>query len=131
LVVQTGPANERDEKRLLPMLKSLPPIPGRHGRPRRKPKALQGDAGYGFPYIIRAVVTLGILCQLKPRGIEVPHGSRLGKTRYVVERTLSWFGNFRRLKLCYERNGKFFEGFHVLAACIIVVKRLPKGRRRF
>lgn len=129
--MQTGPANERDEKRLLPILKSFPPIPGRRGRPRRKPKALQGDAGYGFPYIIRAVVALHILPLLKPRGVDKPRRSGLGRTRYVVERTLSWFSNFRRLKLCYERSGKFFEAFHVLAACIILAKRLPKTRKRF
>jgi hypothetical protein len=31
------------------------------------------------------------------------HGSSLGRTCYVVERTLSWFGSFRRLTLCYEQ----------------------------
>lgn len=47
------------------------------------------------------------------------HGSGLGKTRYVVERTLSWMGNFRRLKLCYERFGEHFQAFHERAACLI------------
>ncbi len=54
------------------------------------------------------------------------HGSGLGKTRYVVERTLSWMGNFRRLKLCYERFGSHFQAFHELAACLICANRIEK-----
>jgi transposase len=126
LVVQTGPANERDEKRALPMLKAIPPIQGPRGRPRRKPKALQGDAGYGFDWVILAVVAMGIVSLLKPRGKDQPHGSGLGKTRYVIERTLSWLGNYRRLKICYEKTGLMFQGFHELAACVVCANRLHK-----
>ena len=35
------------------------------------------------------------------RGIE--DSSRLGKVRWVVERTMSWLLNFRRLALRYDR----------------------------
>jgi hypothetical protein len=52
------------------------------------------------------------------------HGSGLGKTRYVVERSLSWMSNFRRLKLCYERFGEHFQAFHELAACLICANRI-------
>src|SRR5262249_47246537 len=48
-----------------------------------------------------------------------PHGSGLGKTRYVVERTLAWFPNYRRLIVCYEKTGAHFQAFHVLAACVM------------
>jgi len=71
-----------------------------------------------------------IVSLLAPRGS--PHGSGLGKTRYVVERTLSWVSYNRRLKLCYERTGEHFRAFHVLAACVICTNRLRElGRRRF
>ena len=100
LVVKTTPANTRDDHIALHLVVAMPPIPGPRGRPRTKPKSLQGDAGYGCAALAWLVKGLGIQPLLKPLGRNLPHGSGLGKTRYVVERTLSWFGNFRRLKLC-------------------------------
>lgn len=115
----------------LALLAALPPIQGPRGRPRRKPKALQGDAAYGSVELARKVKELGIRPLLKPLGKNQAHGSGLGTTRYVVERTLSWFGNFRRLKLCYERCGAHFQAFHELAAAILCAKRLASLNSRF
>jgi len=126
LVIQIGPANQRDEELLEPMLKQFPPLQDKHGKKRTKPKAIQGDRGYGFVWIIKMVVRLMITSLLAARGS--PHGSGLGKTRYVVERTMSWFSNYRRLKLCYERTGIHFRAFHVLAACNICSRRLQRLR---
>jgi hypothetical protein len=58
-----------------------------------------------------------------------PHGSGLGRTRYVVERTHSWFTHYRRLLLCYESRGAHYQGFYQLAACHICAKRLRDGRQ--
>jgi transposase len=124
LVVETTPANTRDDEVALPLLVGMPPIAGPRGRPRTKPKAVQGDAGYGSVALRILVRWLGIKPLLKPLGNSQPHGSGLGKTRYVVERTLSWFGNFRRLKLCYERSGAHFQALHELAAALICANRL-------
>ena len=124
LLVQTTPANVRDEQPLLKMVEALPPIQGPRGRPRRKPKALMGDRGYGFPWIIAAVLALGITSLLAPRGSD--HGSGLGKRRYVIEQTLAAYGNFRRIKLCYERTGVHFQAFHELASCLICANRLEQ-----
>jgi transposase len=128
LVVQTGPANERDDRRALPLLAGIPPIrgPGR-GRPRRRPKVFQGDRAYGVAVIVLAVAAMRIRPLLAPHGTKAAHGSGLGRTRYVVERTLSWFGNFRRLKLCFERSGAHFQALHELAACVICANRLERG----
>jgi transposase len=127
LVIQTGPANQRDEEMVEPMLKQFPRLRDKRGKTRTKPKALQGDRGYGFVWIIRLLIRLMIASLLAPRGS--PHGSGMGRTRYVVERTLSWFSNYRRLKLCYERTGIHFRAFHVLAACDICSRRLQRLRR--
>ena len=131
LVVQTTPANTRDDQVALQVLVDMPPIPGRRGRPRIKPGILQGDAGYGFPILAQFVRMLGVKPLFAPRGKTNAHGSGLGKTRYVVERTLSWFGNFRRLKLCYERSGSHFQAFHELAAAILCANRLKPRKTRF
>jgi transposase len=129
LEVQIGPANQRDEELVEPMLKKFPPLPDRKGKRRTNPKAMQGDRGYGFVWIIKLLVRLAITSLLAPRGS--PHGSGLGKTRYVVERTLSWFSNYRRIKMCYERKGEHFRAFHILAACDICDKRLHWLNKRF
>jgi transposase len=129
LLVCIGPANQRDEELVKPMLKQMPMLPDGKGKRRKKPKALQGDRGYGFVHIIKLLMRLMIVSLLAPRGSA--HGSGLGKTRYVVERTLAWIGNYRRLKLCYERTGDHFRAFHVLACCVICSNRLRRKRRRF
>lgn len=124
LVVHTGPANQRDDRRAFSLIDDYPTLPGPRGRPRTRPRILQGDAGYGFQDLIRYVRSRAIRPQLAPRGKNVQHGSGLGKTRYVAERTLSWFGNSRRIKLCYERTGAHFQAFHDLAATLICAKKL-------
>jgi transposase len=131
LAVETTPANTRDDQVALPLLVNMPPIARPRGRPRTKPKSLQGDAGYGSADLAAVVKWLGIKPILTPLGKSRGHGSGLGKTRYVVERTLSWFGNFRRLKLCYERCGAHFQAFHQLAAAILCANRCMNLKTRF
>ena len=127
LVVRTGPANRPDGEMALEMLDAIPPCGGARGRPRRRPKAFQGDGAYGIKAIVAAVVQRRVRSLLAPYGnARKEHGSGLGKTRYVVERTLSWMGNFRRLKLCYERFGEHFQAFHELAACLICANRIEQ-----
>lgn len=122
LVVLTGPANQRDEEMVAPMLDQFPEVINTQGKNQQQPKALQGDRGYGFPWIIAMLVTRMIRSLLAPRGS--PHGSGLGKTRYVIERTMAWFDNYRRLRMCYERTGTHFQAFNVLAACVMCSNRL-------
>jgi transposase len=125
LVVRTGPANQPDAEWAVEMLDAIPPYGGRNGRPRHRPKVFQGDGAYGIKAIIAAVVQRRVRSLLAPYGkARKEHGSGLGKTRYVVERSLSWMSNFRRLKLCYERFGEHFQAFHELAACLICANRI-------
>jgi transposase len=125
LVVQTGPANRRDEQWLPCLLWWLWVVLG-YGR-RRRPAALQGDRGYGFPWSIALVLAWGIRSLLAVRG--APHGSGLGRTRFVVERTHGWFGHYRRLVVCYEGTGAHYQGLYQLAACVICAKRLQQDHR--
>ena len=74
----------RDDQVALPLVVNMPPIAGPCGRPRTKPKVLQGDAGYGSADLAALVKWLGITPLLAPLGKANPHGSGLGKTRYVV-----------------------------------------------
>jgi transposase len=126
LVVTVGPANHRDETAMPSLLWLLWLVLGCLGG-RRRPAAVQADRGYGFPWTIALVLAWGIRSLVAVRGS--PHGSGLGHTRFVVERTHSWFGHFRRLVQCYERQQSHFLGLQQLAACVICAKRVRYGRQ--
>ncbi|MGB2984511.1 MAG: transposase, partial [Phycisphaerae bacterium] len=122
LVVKTAPANINDGQMAIELLNAMPRVPGPRGRPREKPEVALGDRAYGTAENIDACRDRGIFPLLaRPR---TEHGSGLGVLRYVVESCLSWFSNFRRLKLCYERTGAHFQAFHDLAAVLICAKKL-------
>jgi hypothetical protein len=129
LVVQTGPANQRDDGKLEDLIEAFPVLTdGQTGEMHLQPAELMGDRGYGFAYLIEIVILLGIESKLSPRGKDKPHGSGLGEQRYVVERTMSWWTHFRRINFCYERKGEHFQAFHELAACIICANKLRAAR---
>jgi transposase len=130
LVVQTGPGNQRDDTKLEDLLEAFPVLADSDERRtvHHQPAALMGDRGYGFPHIIELVLMYGIVSLLAERGRGKPHGSGLGRQRYVVERTMSWWTHFRRINLCYERTGAHFQGLHTLAACVLCANKLRAAR---
>jgi len=130
LVVHTTPANVNDETQLPALLDAMPPVQGPRGRPRRKPGSIFGDRAYGTAAMVALVTLLGIFSFLAPRNSDT-HGSGLGFFRYVVERTLACFSQFRRINVCYERCGEHFQAFHDLAACCLVVTRLRRHELQF
>jgi hypothetical protein len=130
VVVRTTPANVNDEAQLPKMLDAIPPVQGPRGRPRRKPGSVYGDRAYGTAAMVALVTMLGIFSFLAPRNSDT-HGSGLGLFRYVVERTLACFSQFRRIRVCYERTGEHFQAFNELAACCLLVTRLRHYELRF
>lgn len=95
----------------------IPPIAGKPGRPRRRPDRVQGDRAYDSQPHRRELHRRGIASVLARRGAE--HGSGLGTTRWVVERSLSWLHQFRRLRIRWERRPDIHEALLTLA-CILI-----------
>jgi transposase len=89
----------------------------RRGRPRRRPVKLHTDKGYDYPRCRRALQVRGIIPRIPRRGIE--SSERLGRYRWVVERTLSWLNRFRRLKVRYERRADTHQAFLSLGGALI------------
>lgn len=58
------------------------------------------------------------------RGID--SSERLGRFRWVVERTLSWLNRYRRLKVRYERRADIHQAFLTLACALICWNTLQK-----
>jgi transposase len=110
-------ANRHDITQLLPLVDAIPPLRGCPGRPARKPALIQGDRGYDSQPHRDALHRRGIETQLAKR--RTPHGSGLGRTRWVVERTLAWLHRFRRLNLRYERRPCVHEAFLMLGCSLI------------
>jgi transposase len=53
-----------------------------------------------------------------------PRASGLGVFRWVVERTLSWLHQNRRLRVRYERRPEIHEAFYSLGCSLICLKFL-------
>lgn len=126
LAARVTAANVSDSTQLIPMVEAIPPVRGRVGAPRRRPDAAQTDRGY------RSALNRGLLWV---RGIEpvIPpdridgqevHGSGLGTTRWVVERTISWLHNNRRLRVRFERRADIHQAFLTLACALICHRTL-------
>ncbi len=121
--VLTG-ANRHDVTQLLPLADAIPPVTGKRGAPRRRPDGVQGDRGYDSQPHRDALRARGIRPLLARRS--TPHGSGLGKTRWVVERTLAWLHQFRRLRVRDERRDDIHHAFLQLACSLICWHHLPQ-----
>ncbi len=110
-------ANHHDVTQLLPLVEAIPPVAGRPGRPRRRPARLYGDRAYDSHRHRMLLWIRGIEPMLARRN--AAHGSGLGKHRWVVERTLSWLHQFRRLRVRYERRADLHEAFLKLG-CVMI-----------
>ncbi|MEJ7763631.1 MAG: transposase, partial [Thermomicrobiales bacterium] len=58
------------------------------------------------------------------RGVE--SRVRLGRHRWVVERTLAWLGQFRRLTIRYERRHDIHEAFLSLGCSLLRVNAIQR-----
>jgi len=117
-------ANRHDVTQLLPLVDSVPPVSGKRGRPRQTPKSLWADKAYDSMAHRMALWYRGI----KPM---IPRRSRLnpkimGRHRWVVERTISWLHQYRRLRVRYERRADMHEAFMILG-CIHICYKCLKG----
>ncbi|GAA3589031.1 transposase family protein [Streptomyces osmaniensis] len=78
--------------------------------------------GYDYDHLRRWLRKRGIRHRIACKGIESPQ--RLGRHRWVVERTVSWLAGCRRLHRRYERKAEHFLAFAGIAAALICHRRL-------
>jgi transposase len=107
---------------MVPLLDAIPPVRGRRGRPRRRPRELYGDRAYhsreGRSELRRRHI------QARIAWPKSAHGSGLGKKRWVVERTIAWLHQYRRLRIRYERRDDIHEAFLAIGCSLICLKLL-------
>ena len=110
---------------LLGLVNAVPTIGGKPGRRIQRHKRLYADRAYHSELHRILLWHRGIEPRIAQRG--QPHGSGLGKVRWVVERTLSWLHQYRRLRIRYERRADIHEAFLTLGCALICWKTLHPG----
>lgn len=107
-------ANRYDSMLVEPILASMPAIKGRGpGCLRRRPAKLHGDKGYDNPRVRRGITAR----------IGVEPSQRLGRHRWVVERSLGWL-SYKRLALRYDCTATTITTLARLAVTLICGRRL-------
>ncbi|MEV6727118.1 IS5 family transposase [Streptomyces xanthochromogenes] len=122
LVVFLTSGNRHGVTQLVPLLNAMPRIRGVRGRPRHRPGQLFADRGYDFDTHRRLLRARGITPKIARRG--TTHGSGLGKSRWVVERTFAWLHQFKRLRIRYDTRADLHRALLQLACSIICLRRL-------
>jgi transposase len=123
LTVYLTAANVNDGTVFEDVLESMEPIkrPG-PGRPRARPDKLHADKAYDSRRCRRYLRRRGILCRIARKGIE--SSTKLGRHRWVVERTFAWLNRYRRLTIRYERNADLHLAFLDLGCALIAFNAL-------
>ncbi|GAA2462883.1 hypothetical protein GCM10010405_54030 [Streptomyces macrosporus] len=117
--------NRHDVTQRLPLLGAIPRLRGLRGRPRHRPKRPYADRGYDHITYRRLLWQRGIRPVIARRG--APHGSGLGRTRWVVERTFARLHRFTRLRIRYERRADLHQSLLELACANICLRRLRRS----
>lgn len=117
LAIRTAGANASDHTQIIPLVVDFPRVGGKPGRPKESPDELYADRGYDSDSTRWILRWLGIEPRIGKRN--TPHGSGLGKVRWVVERTISWLEGLRRMRVRYDRLGVIRDAFTTLAASVI------------
>ncbi len=120
LVILVSGANRHDSKMFERCGDAIPAIAGLSGRPRKRPAKLHADKGYDFKRCRTHLRQRGITGRIVRRGVE--SSQRLGKHRWVVERTHSWFAGFGKLRIRFERRLDIHETLLKLAVAIICAR---------
>ena len=128
LAVCLSAANAHDSTILVSLVDMIPPIIGPRGRPgwpHFRPGKLHADKAYDSADLRRALRGRSITPRIARRGID--SSERLGRYRWVVERSLSWLLGFRRLGIRYERRADLLQGLLHLACALICLHFFGPG----
>ena len=122
LAVAVSAANTHDSLALVPLVQAIPAVRSRRGPRRRRPAKLHADKGDDYPHLRSWLRQRRITPRIARRGVET--ATRLGRHRWVVERSFAWLTGYRRLTLRFERCARLFCAFLTLAATLTCYKKL-------
>ncbi len=118
LGVTLSGANFHDSRMLAVTLDALPGArTDRRGRPRCRPTKVQADKGYDHRRCRQECRARSITPRIARRGVD--SSERLGRHRWIVERTLAWLARLRRLVVRHGRRVDLHLAFTVLGCALI------------
>jgi IS5 family transposase len=109
---------------LAPTLDAVPGVRHGRGRPRRRPKKLHADKAYDHQRCRAECRARSITPRIARRRVD--SSERLGRHRWVIERTLAWLSRFRRLAIRYERRVDIHEAFVILGCALICLNQIRR-----
>jgi len=101
LVLSVTGANRHDSIVFESLVDALPTIRGKRGQPLRWPSKLHADKAYDCRRCREHLRQRGIKSRIAREGIESKE--RLGRHRWVVERTHAWLAAMGKLRTRFER----------------------------
>jgi transposase len=117
-------ANRHDSAVFETVIDAIPAIRRPSGQRRKRPAKLHADKAYDIPRCRHFLRRRGIRIRIARKGID--SSERLGRHRWVVERTLAWLNQFRRLTIRYERRAEIHEAFLSLGCSLICLKAVER-----
>ena len=115
-------ANRHDSVVFEELIDAIPLIKQSRGARRKRPDKVHAEKGYDFKRCRSALSKRGIKVRIARRGID--SSDRLGRHRWVVERSLSWLSQMRRLRVRYERRADIHEALLRLGCALITWKAI-------
>ena len=120
-------ANRHESVVFEDLIDAIPRIKGPTGGRRKRPTKLHADKAYDMPRCRRALSRRHIKIRIARKGVESKE--RLGRHRWVVERTLAWLNRYRRLTVRYERRADIHQAFLTLGCALICWNYLQDAAR--
>ena len=118
-------ANRPDQSVFEALVDAIPAVRQPGGRRRKRPAKLHADKGYDVRRCRRFLRRRGIACRIARKGVE--DKAKLGRHRWVVERTLAWLNHFRRLAIRHERREDIHQALLDLGCALICLRRLQEA----
>jgi hypothetical protein len=116
-------ANRHDSAVFEAVIGAVPMIEQPNGRRRKRPEKLHADKAYDIARCRRALSQRHIRICIARKGVD--SSEKLGRHRWVVERTLAWFNQYRRLTIRDERRADIHDAFLTLGCALTCFKTLP------
>ena len=117
-------ANRNDCTMLATTLDAVPGVRHGRGRPRKRPGKLHADKAYDHRRCRQECRARSVKPRIARRGID--SSQRLGKHRWVVERTFAWLNRLRRLTVRYERRADIHEAFTLLGCALVCLNQISR-----
>jgi transposase len=84
---------------------------------------VHADKAYDDKKCEEALRKRSIRSRIARKGVE--SSEKLGRHRWIVERTLAWLSKYRRLTIRYERRDDIHEAFLHLGCSLVCLNYLP------